>query len=342
MRLHDLVFPARDERFDTLSRQFSEPTNAPPGDNFVSNEDSYPRVAGQLARLAPAGGVYLGVGPDQNFTYIAHAKPRLAFILDYRRRNLLLHLLHRALVQLAPDRPTYLKLLTARDPGPIPPAATAAELDAAFTPLEIDPARLASVQAEVTRVLRPLNLLTGSEWPDLARIQARLAGPGLNARFLALPMYPTVRQALLRPDRDGRPAHWLANPAAYDTVRAAHLGDRIIPAVADFSSPAVFQQLGAWLTRRTLRVSVFYVSDVEFFLLKSQKFPAYLANLRQLPWADGALIVRSSTREIAHPARLPGDSSTTVLADAHRFLASAARVTSPDDLFSPLGGTIPL
>ena len=36
--------------------------------------------------LRSAGGVYIGVGPEQNFTYIA-ARPEMAFIVDIRREN---------------------------------------------------------------------------------------------------------------------------------------------------------------------------------------------------------------------------------------------------------------
>jgi len=39
-----------------------------------------------------AGGVYIGVGPDQSFSYIAKIRPRLADHEDIRRDNLLQHL----------------------------------------------------------------------------------------------------------------------------------------------------------------------------------------------------------------------------------------------------------
>ena len=45
------------------------------------------------------GGVYVGVGPNQNFTYIAAIRPELAFIVDIRRQNLLEHLLFKVLTE---------------------------------------------------------------------------------------------------------------------------------------------------------------------------------------------------------------------------------------------------
>ena len=88
-------------------------------DNLISNERSYLQVLPDLRRAGFQGGAYVGVGPDQNFSYIAAARPSIAFILDVRRDNLLLHLLFKSLFQLARSRVEYLALLLGR---PVPPA----------------------------------------------------------------------------------------------------------------------------------------------------------------------------------------------------------------------------
>lgn len=54
-------------------------------DNFTSNEDSYLTVVDKMKELGATGGAYIGVGPEQNFTYIAKVRPRIAFIVDIRR-----------------------------------------------------------------------------------------------------------------------------------------------------------------------------------------------------------------------------------------------------------------
>ena len=333
--LIDLTFPARDERFGTIVDRLSEPATGPHADNLLSNEDSYPRVAGEISRLVRPGGVYLGVGPDQNLTYIAHARPALSFVIDFRRRNLLLHLLFRALFSLAPDRVSYLERLTARKPSGLPADPGPADLVDAFSRSPFDGARLEAVVAEVAAVLQPLGVVRDEEWSALATMQARLAGPGMNARFLALPMYPTFARLLTTTDREGRPAHVLATESLYQTVRSRQLGERIIPVVGDFAGAGTFRRLGEWLRRRGFPVDLFYASDVEFFLLRSGKWPGYVANLGHLPWSAGAVIVRTSTREIEHPERVAGDSATTVVRPASSFLASAraGTIRSPDDLF---------
>src|SRR5262245_4801922 len=78
-----------DSAFGELSARLSEPSGYFDTDNLISNEDSYLHAVSTLRRLGVSGGAYLGVGPDQNFSYLAAVRPQIAFILDIRRDNLL-------------------------------------------------------------------------------------------------------------------------------------------------------------------------------------------------------------------------------------------------------------
>src|SRR5579864_6343656 len=88
-----------DVEFWQMISGFSEEGGVFPSDNFVSNETWFQHVIPQLLQRTPRGGAYLGVGPDQNFTYIIALRPQVAFILDIRRQNLVLHLLYKALIE---------------------------------------------------------------------------------------------------------------------------------------------------------------------------------------------------------------------------------------------------
>src|SRR6187431_2032207 len=61
-----------DQEFWSLTEKLSEPdgyfrsTSGSP-DNLLSNENTISTVAAQLAARFKPGGVYLGVGPEQNF-----------------------------------------------------------------------------------------------------------------------------------------------------------------------------------------------------------------------------------------------------------------------------------
>ena len=72
------------------------------------------------------------------FGHIAKAVGCRALIVDYRRRNLLLHLLHKALFALAGDRVAYLSRLTARRPGAIGAGGDVEALVATFADRPLD------------------------------------------------------------------------------------------------------------------------------------------------------------------------------------------------------------
>ena len=236
----------------------------------------------------------------------------------------------------APTRADYLARLLARSPRGLPPDPSADDLVAAFAGVPLDRARLAAEQAAAADLLRTLEAVGEAEWPALAALQAKLAGPGLAGRFLALPMYPTLGQLVASRDAAGEPSHLLGREARYRAVRDLQLGDRLVPVVGDFAGPGTLPRLAAWLRARRLAVSAFYLSDVEFFLVRGGRYPAFAAGLALLPWADGAALIRTSTREIRHPERLPGDSSTTVVRPAAPSLDRLRDDPSPslDDLFA--------
>src|SRR5437660_641109 len=126
-----------DREFWGLVTDLSEADGFFRSDNLVSNERTYQQVIPELKKHALANGVYLGVGPDQNFTYIAALKPRMAFIVDIRRGNLLQHLYYKALVEISSDRADLLARLFSRErPDGIDALWTAADLFEGFGEVE--------------------------------------------------------------------------------------------------------------------------------------------------------------------------------------------------------------
>src|SRR5262245_5322851 len=108
-----------DAEFWALTGRISEPggyfrSNSGSTDNLLSNENTISTVAAALAKRVAPGGVYLGVGPEQNFSYIVAIRPRIAFITDIRRGNLQLHLLYKALFETSSNRSEFVSRLFAR------------------------------------------------------------------------------------------------------------------------------------------------------------------------------------------------------------------------------------
>ena len=122
--LHNAALPESlaDSTFWRMVTELSEPGGYFQSENFVSNEMGLQHVIGYLEALTPPGGVYVGVGPEQNFTYLGALRPRIAFVVDIRRQNLLQHLWYKAVFELSPTRAEFLSRLFApsawrRDPG---------------------------------------------------------------------------------------------------------------------------------------------------------------------------------------------------------------------------------
>jgi hypothetical protein len=113
-----------DDEFRHALTAWSEPSGAfVHAGNLVSNETHFPDM---IRLLGSTGGVYVGVGPEQNFSYIAGLRPEIAFIVDIRKENRDLHLLYKALFEVSGDRAEFLARLFSRErpAGPTPRPAS--------------------------------------------------------------------------------------------------------------------------------------------------------------------------------------------------------------------------
>jgi len=317
-----------------LIERLSEPGGYFDTDNLISNEASFLQVGDALG--GSAGGAYLGVGPDQNFTYIARLRPRWAFIVDIRRQNMLEHLLFNAIFEKAETPLAYLSWLFCR---PLLPSSTerprgegvepARELIAA---LEVSPARAELFEQNLAAVLQHVERrlafpLADQDRADLRSLYRAFFEGQLELRFHShgrppMPYHPTFRELVTARSPSGREGHFLTSSADYRYVRDLARAGRIVPVVGDFAGPTSLKAIGGFLRERGEKVAAFYVSNVEFYLIRSGRFRSFVANLRDLPLAEGSLFIRAYfDYGLAHPAGLPGHRSTTLLQRIPRFLA---------------------
>src|SRR5689334_10470289 len=103
-----------DEEFWKLTTTFSEQDGVFRSDNLLSNELNFQYVIPDLLRNAKPGRIYMGVGPEQNFTYIAAVKPAMAPIVDIRHGNFDVHLMYKALFEMSTDRADFVSHLFSR------------------------------------------------------------------------------------------------------------------------------------------------------------------------------------------------------------------------------------
>jgi hypothetical protein len=295
--------PAIGASYAARIRDLSEPGGLFDTDNLISNESSYLDVLPALAEARVSGGAYVGVGPDQNFSYIARIRPTVAFIIDIRRDNLLLHLLFKAIFAEAPSRVAYLSLLTGR----APPAATRRWTDAPLVEIldSIDQAERQVPSELPHRLESRINSfgvpLSPEDFDTIRRFHAAFAAAGLNLRFRShgrppQPYYPTFRQLLLATDSAGRPGSYLATEESYAFVRDLQARDAIIPVVGDISGPHALRAIGAMLAGDGVALSAFYTSNVEDYLFRAGSFGRYVDNLSRLPRTPRTVVIRSVFR----------------------------------------------
>ncbi len=316
-----------DSTFARLIARLSEPGGYFDTDNLISNEASYLHVIGQLRDLAVRGGAYIGVGPDQNFSYMAEIRPDIAFIIDIRRDNLLEHLLFKALFELAPTRAAYLSLLFGR-PAPDGPADAAIdEILAGIDRQASDDALYAAASDRVVRAVQAIGVpLTDADYSTIRRFHGTFFAAGPDLRFTSFgrpprPFYPTFRQLLLETDREGRRASWMTSEASYDFVRTMQRENRVIPVVGNLAGSHALREIGSLLRERGVQVSALYASNVEYYLMQDRILDRFAENVSTLPVAANSVIIRSVFGSVfGHPLSVPGYGSTQLLQTIPAFL----------------------
>lgn len=280
----------------------SEPGGYFDTDNLVSNERSYLEVVPDLRKRGVTGGAYLGVGPDQNFSYIAVIRPDIALIVDIRRDNMLLHLLFKALFGMSRTRVDYVAHLLGR---PAPPGAESWRdasiqtiADYARSP-RLDAKAVTALRAQVDAAIERMGVpLTRDDRDTIDRFHRRFIEAGLGLRFQTTGRqpqshYPTFGDLLLSTDAEGAYHNYLASEEAFQFLKSLQQRNLIVPVVGDVSGPRALTAIGAYLEKRRTRVSAFYVSNVEFYLFGDGRFASFAANLGRLPRTERSVLIRS-------------------------------------------------
>jgi hypothetical protein len=342
------------EQFARYIDQWSEEEGYFDSDNFISNETSYLHVIDQLEKQVKPGGVYLGVGPDQNFSYIVHTRPVLAIITDIRRQNMLEHLWYKALFAMAANRLEYVSLLVSRQTPRMRPDAPLGDILRAVGGSPTDEPLFRKNLAAVRKLLVDTYHLRLSS-VDLGKIDyvyRTFWQEGLGLRFSSIGRnnalnYPTLEEMILETDRQGRQQSYLSSEDAFQRMKKFEGENRLIPIVGDFAGQHALRAVGAFLNANGLRLSTFYTSNVEFYLFSSAnwRYPfgasnwsRFVANVRSLPLADDAIFIRSYFGNgPRHPLNVPGHRSTSLIKPIQQFLADydARRLMDYWDIVKP-------
>jgi hypothetical protein len=297
------VLPAAlsDAEFWRLIEEFSEPGGYFQSENLVGNERPLQYVVPALQAM-PRGGVYLGVAPDQNFTYIVALEPRIAFIVDIRRGNLLQHLMYKAIIELSGDRAAFLSRLFSRPrPDGLDAQTPVNALFEAYWPVLPDQRLFADNLNAIEERLTGAHGFPLTE-EDLARIAGIYQmffhyGPALSyslgGGMRNMPSYADMQTAT---DLDGRNRGYLGSEDNFRRLKAFQERNLLVPVVGDFAGPKALRAVGEWLASRGGVVTAFYTSNVEQYLFRNEAAAAFYANVETLPIDESSVFVRSAAQ----------------------------------------------
>ena len=315
---------SRDHKaFAALSARLSEPGGYFDSDNLISNETSYLHVIGKLRELNISGGVYIGVGPDQSFSYISKIRPKLALMIDIRRDNLLQHLLFKALFARSRNRVEYLCAFFGK---PLPKTKgwdskgikeLVEYIDTTASDPKLFDKTLKEVRQEVQRYGIPLSQ---SDVETIGKVQRAFFGAGLDIRYSSYhrpprSIYPPYRDLLLETDLAGNQNNYFNSEEEFQFLKKLEDQDMIVPIVGDLSGPQAVKAIGQYIAEIKEHVSAFYVSNVEFYLQRQGTFDKFIENLRTLPIDNRSVMIRSYFNYYApaHPQAEPNHFSTQLM-----------------------------
>jgi hypothetical protein len=296
-----------DQDFWRLSNDISEPNGFFQSDNLLSNEIWLQYVIPDLVKRTRAGGVYMGVGPEQNYTYIAALKPKMVFLPDIRRGNLDLQLMYKAIFQLSADRADFVSLLFSKKrPKGLGTESAAAEIFAAYDAVETGPddvftKNLKAIDDELTATHHlPLSKddLDGIEY---VYDKFYMFGPQINygssqGNFRGGRGGFTNYADLMRAtDAAGIDRSYLANEENFRFVKSLEEKNMMVPVVGDLSGPKAIRAIGRYLKDHGATVEAFYLSNVEQYLQRSGTTNAFLCNVASMPLDDQSTFIRSQS-----------------------------------------------
>jgi hypothetical protein len=287
----------------SLSSELSEPNGYFQSDNLVSNEIQFQHVIPDLAKSARPGRVYLGVGPEQNFSYIAALKPAMAFIVDVRRGNLQLHLMYKALFELSADRADFVsRLFSKKRPDGLTAQSTAQQIFAAYekvdTTEDLYKANLTAIDDYLVKT-RGLQLtdedLKGIEyvyyqffWYGPSIQYWSTGGSGRGGRTA-----PTFADLMMADDGNGHVRSFLASEESFGVLKELQAKNLLVPVVGNFAGPKALRGVGGYVRDRGALVSAFYVSNVEQYLGRNGIWGQFCANVATLPLDESSTFIRS-------------------------------------------------
>ncbi len=298
-----------DSTFWRLSTEFSEPNGYFRSDNLLSNETSFQWVVPSLQKMSRPGSVYLGVAPEQNFTFIAALKPQVAFIIDIRRGNLLAHLMYKALFETSDNRVDFaFRLFGRKRPADVSGAIGVEELFTRIATTPLDTAHARGVLNEIKDRLTKAHAfpLSAEDLDYIDYVFMTFSGVGPGVRYNmgggggfrgGRSRMPNYADLMTETDSLGVQRSYLATDENYRVIKDMQERNVIIPFTGDFAGPKALRAFGNYVRDNKAVVQAIYVSNVEQYLFQDpDNWRTYYENVATLPTDSTSVFIRSASQ----------------------------------------------
>jgi hypothetical protein len=347
-----------DAEFWKIIEDFSEPSGFFTSENFSSNERGYQTLIPKLMAKVQPGVAYMGVGPEQNFQYIASLKPKIAFIVDIRRQNMIQHLMYKAAFEMTSNRADFLSVVFSRKrPAGLSESSTTAQLLDAYGVAQRD-----NVLAEANRkaikdlltkehgfALTEDDLQTMDHVFDVfamygtglnysSNIGGGQGGRGGGANTVS------YGELMVLPDENGMNRSYLASEESFRFIKDMEKKNLLIPVVGNFGGPKAIRAVGQYLKERGATVGAFYLSNVEQYLFRPPQgggntlpiHREFYENVEMLPLDESSTFIRSGNQNQGGGGRGGGGGLTPMMSSMMHVLREfkAGRINSQQDLLN--------
>jgi hypothetical protein len=299
-----------DDAYWKLIESSSEAGGEFQSENFLSNETGFQAVLPTLQQTTKPGGVYMGVGPEQNFTYITGIRPRIAFIIDIRRQNMLEHMIYKAVFEMSSDRADFVaRLFSLKRPAGLSEKSTVDELFNAFDGAqELDNDGFKKNLDELKDLLLNKHKfgLTLEDQEHIAHVYTVFwkYGPQLDynsgsGRGRGRGGMPNYAELMTATDLRGEKRSYLATEDNYRFLRELETKNLVVPLTGDFGGSVAIRAVGQYLKDHNATVTAFYLSNVEQYLFQGNGnqnggWTNFYDNVASLPLDTSSTFIRSA------------------------------------------------
>jgi len=292
-----------DQEFWKISSESSEEDGTFRSDNLLSNEFGYQYILTELNRTVKPGRVYMGVGPEQNFTYIVATRPKMVFIVDIRRGNMDLHLMYKAFFELSSDRADFVSRLFARKrPQGLTKESTAAEIFEAYAKVQPSETLYNENLKTVLDHLSKKHHFALSEidragieyvYGNFYRFGPEITYNSSQGGFGGGGNRVSYSDLMTAGDERGEPHSYLANEQNFGFLKELETKNLLVPVVGNFAGPKAIRAVGRYLKSVDATVSAFYLSNVEDYL-NGSLWTDFCRNTATLPLDETSTFIRTA------------------------------------------------